>query len=481
MKSILKNLIYGLLLQIATLVIPIITLPYITRILGAEGIGTNSFTLSITKYFIILGSLGLSIYGNRQIAYTRDDKTKMSVNFWSILLLRIITTGIAFLVYLIVFINIRTYRSIFLIQSINILAAMIDISWLYMGLEDFKKTVTRNLSIKTIGVVLIFLLVKDVHDLHLYIWINVIMLLLGNAVMWIYIPKTVCKVKLQIKDLTEHIVPTIKMFIPQIAIQVYAILDKTMIGYLSNITEVGYYEQAENIVKAVLGLITVAGTVMLPRMSNIFSKGLNDKMDEYLNISLKGIAYVAVPISIGIASISKGFVPWYFGFGFDKVGYIMIILSPITFFISMSNVMGMQYLVPSNRTKEFTISVVFGAIINVFMNLILIVHFAALGAAIATIVAECSVTIIQYYFLRKEIRIKGYILAFIKYLLASTFMYIVVKIIGFYYDACFATTVLQCFIGFITYVLVLIILKEDINKLIIQKVLMKIRRESYEK
>jgi len=462
-QSIAKNLMYNLVLQITTLVLPLITLPYVSRILGAEGIGAYNYTLAIAQYFIIMGTLGLTIYGNRQIAYTRDDKETMSRAFWCILSLMIITNGLATAIYLVIFWNVQTYREIYIIQAINIIAAMVDISWLYMGLEDFKKTVTRNLAVKLIGICLIFTLIKNTNDLKLYVLINALTILLGNLVMWLYLPRTVSKIKLKFNDITFHLVPAIKLFIPQIAIQVYVVLDKIMLGVLTNVEEVGYFSQSERIVKMVLGLVTALGVVMLPRMSNIFANNNKERMDIYLNKSLQGVAYVAVPMAVGIASISNEFVPWFFGSGFEPVTYLMMTLTPILFFIAMSNVLGMQYLLPSNRTKEFTVSVTAGAVTNVILNLMLIPQMNAFGACIATVAAEFTVTVIQYYYLKREVNIKAYLRGLVRYILASIIMFVAVRVIGTSMGVGITTTVVQCLVGFIVYIGILTFLREEMN------------------
>lgn len=475
-KSIAKNFMYNLLLQIVTLFMPLITVPYVSRILGKEGIGVYSYTFSIVQYFIILGTLGVSMYGNRQIAYERDDKEKMSKTFWSITFLKSITTTIALLVYIVIFGFNKEYGNVYLIQSINILAATFDISWLYMGLEDFKKTVTRNLIVKIIGVICIFIFVKSYDDLYKYISINALMTILGNLVMWMYVPKTVSKVKIKFSDIIEHVVPTIQLFIPQIAAQIYLVLDKTMLGTLANTGEVGLYEQSEKIIKLVLGLVTSLGVVMLPRMSNTFVNGDNEKMNGYLNKSLQGVAYVSIPMSVGLAAVSNEFVPWFFGPDFGAVSYLMIILTPILFFIAISNVLGIQYLLPTNRTKEFTASITMGAIINVILNFILIPHYKAMGTCIATVIAEFCVTVVQYMSLRKNIENKIFIINAIKYMFAATVMFIMVRIIGNYMGEKIITTIVQGVVGAITYVAILVLLKEEINLTIMRFTILKVKK-----
>lgn len=465
-KKIAKNLMYNVLLQIVTLFLPLITTPYVSRVLGREGIGVYSYTLSIVQYFIILGTLGISTYGNRAIAYVRDDKKKMSNTFWAICILRFTTTGIALVIFILVFGFKREYSHIYIIQSINVLAAMLDISWLYMGLEEFKKTVTRNLLVKIVGVIFIFIFINERSDLNKYVIINALMVFLGNVVMWVYVPKTVTLEKITFKDIKRHIIPAIKLFIPQIAIQVYAILDKTMLGTLSNTGEVGIYEQSQKIVKLVLGLVTSLGVVMLPRMSNIFAKGNTKKMNEYLNNSLKGVAYISIPMAIGLASISNEFVPWFFGEEFCEVSLLMTILTPILFLIAISNVLGTQYLLPSNRTKEFTASVTVGAMINVILNLLLIPKYKAVGACISTVLAEFGVTSLQYIFLRKNIYEKSILKEITKYILASCLMFMIVRLVGNIMGIGVLTTLTQSVVGICVYGITLSILKSEINTLI---------------
>jgi O-antigen/teichoic acid export membrane protein len=243
---------------------------------------------------------------------------------------------------------------------------------------------------------------------------------------------------------------------------------------LANTGEVGLYEQSQKIIMLVLGLVTSLGVVMLPRMSNTFANGDNKKMNEYLNKSLQAVSYVSIPMAVGLAAISNEFVPWFFGKGFNAVSYLMIILTPILFFIAISNVLGIQYLLPSNRTKEFTISVVIGAIINLILNLLLIPRYKAIGTCIATLIAEFFVTLIQYISLRSNIEKKSLIKSLIKYIFASTIMFFLVRLIGIYMGAQIMTTIIQGIIGAITYIVILILLKEKINFTIISIIVSKI-------
>lgn len=478
-KSVKINFIYNLIFQMVTLCLPLLTVPYTSRVLGREGIGLYSYTLSITQYFIIIGTLGMSLYGNRAIAYVRDNKKELSRTFWAILVLRILTTTISLIMYLSIFCLNNENKIMYLIQALNILAATIDISWLYMGLEDFRKTVTRGLVVKILCVLSIFIFVREQSDLWIYTLINALMLVLGNGFMWLYLPKAVDKTKITFKDMKIHLIPTLQMFIPQIAIQVYAVLDKTMLGILATKGDVGIYEQSQKIVKIVGGLVTSLGVVMLPRMSNTFANGDKKKMNEYLNKSLIFVSYMSIPMFIGLAAISNEFVPWFFGEDFLQVRYIMMILTPILFFIAINNVLGVQYLLPTNRTKEYTIAVSTGAITNVVFNFLLIPKYKVIGACIATLLAELIVPVVELIILRKNINIKYIFKNIYKYFFAGAIMFIIVRFIGKFMGVSILTTMIQAFSGGCIYLATLLIFKDEFTKVIIGNIfsIIKIARE----
>lgn len=467
-KSIFRNLSYNVLLQVVLMVLPLISIPYVSRVLGPEGIGAYSFTLSLTQYFIIVGTLGTALYGNRQIAYTRDHKNEMTRTFWSIFLVRMFSTSIALISYHLIFWNANDYQFLRFIQSFHILAQMFDITWLYIGLEDFKRIVTRNLFVKLIGLAMIFIFVQTKEDVVLYTFINLGMSVFSSLIMWLYVPKLLIKVQLNYDDIKKHIKPIFNLFIPQLASQVYVLLDKTMLGYLSNISQVGFYTQAERIVRSILELTSALGVVMLPRMSHIHSLGQKDQMKIYLNKSLKAVSYIAIPMSAGVIAVTPQFVSWFLGPGYEAVEPLMMSISSILIFISLSSVLGVQYLLPSNRIKEFTLSIVSGALVNLILNLLLIPRLAALGAVIGTISAELTVMSIQLYFLRSEIHLKEYALSVFKYSFSSLVMFIVVYFIGEKMNAHFYTNIIQVFAGIIVYLSLLSLLKDEIHTFLIE-------------
>lgn len=471
-KSIKKNYIYNVAYQILITILPLITTPYVSRVLNAEAIGIYSYTISITTYFILFGSLGVALYGQREIAYYQTDKIKRSKIFWEINILRFVTMTIAMVIYYFIYVRQGEYKIYYEILLIELLANCLDISWFFRGIEEFKKTVVRNTIVKLISVALIFTLVKSVDDLYKYFIIYVLSTAIGNISLWLYLPKYIEKVKINELNILKHLKPTIILFIPQIAVQIYTVLDKTMIGMIvSDKAEVGYYEQSQKIIKLLLSIITSLGTVMLPRMAATFANGDNDKMKEYMKKSFNFVFLLAFPMIIGIDSVASKFVPLFFGNGYEKVTNIIYIISPIILAIGLSNVVGTQYLLPTKRQKEYTISVICGAIINFILNMILIRMFRSLGASIATVIAEFSVTAIQLFAIRKDMNIKKIVNLSKKYLVSTIVMGIVVLLIGFKGNNSWTTIIIQGISGMVTYLVMLIILKDEflldnINKIL---------------
>lgn len=476
-KTITKNYIYNLIYQILVLILPLITTPYVSRVLGAENIGIYSYTISIATYFVLFGSLGVALYGQRQIAYEQNKGEKLSKTFWEIVILRFITMAISMIIFYFTFVNGEQYQVYYKIILLELLANCFDISWFFQGLEEFKKTVTRNIIVKLISVISIFTFVKNSYDLGIYFWIYVLSTLIGNLSLWAYLPKYLRKIKIKQLNIVQHIKSTIGLFIPQIAVQVYTVLDKTMIGaIISDKSEVGYYEQSQKIVKILLTVITSLGTVMLPRIANTFASGEKEKVTNYMKKSFNMVFLLAFPMIFGVIAVSKAFVPVFFGQGYDEVAILMSIISPILLLIGLSNVTGTQYLLPTKRQKEYTISVVCGAIINFIMNACLIWKIGAIGASIGTVIAELSVTLIQMYFVRKDFNLKEIFKLAKNYLLSSIVMFIVCVFIGRSINSNLVSTIVQVIIGGLTYGICLLILKDTFIFEMLDRIKNKIRR-----
>ena len=451
--QIVKNFLYNLSYQILVLILPLITVPYVSNILGAEGVGDYAFTFANTQYFVIFGMVGISLYASRQIAYVRDDKVKLKENFYSIYLIQFITTTISlitFIVFIIAF-NTGYYRSLYMIQGINILAAVLDISWLFIGLEQFKKTVIRNTIVKIASLCSIFIFVKSINDISIYVLILALSNLIGNITFWAYIPQIIGFDSIKVSRIKEHFMVSISLFIPQIAIQIYVLLSRTLLGIFTSNVEVGYYENSQKIVKIALTIATAIGTVMMPKIANTVAIGDMKKVKYYIKNSFFFMSFISIPLTFGLMGIANEFSPWFFGKNFEGIETLIVISSLIIIAISWSNVLGTQLLIPLNKTKEFTISVTVGAVINLTLNLILLKNMESIGACITTVIAELSVTAIQFYFTRNIINPFELIKSILIFLPSAIAMYLIVRFIGIQLGTNIFTTILQVTIGGLIY------------------------------
>lgn len=425
-KSITKNYIYNMVYQVLILVLPLVTTPYLSRVLGAEGIGIYSYTYAIVTYFILFGSLGVAMYGQREIAYAQENVAERKRVFIEIVLFRFVTIFLSTIVYYFFFIRGNQYQIYYQILLLELIAAAFDISWFFQGMEEFKRTVTRNVLVRVCSVTAVFLLVKNKEDLALFTLIYSIGDLLGNLSLWLYLPKYIKGVKVKNINTFRHIWPIILLFIPQIANQIYKILDTTMIGNLVvDKAETGYYEQGQKVVRLLLTVVTSLGVVMVPRMASTFASGDKKQIQSYLKMSFRFVFFLAFPIMFGIISISEAFVPVFFGAGYDKVIILINVISPILLLMGIANVLGTQYLLPTKRQKEYTISVAIGLVFNFILNYVLITKYQSIGASIATVLSELIVVIIQYQYMKKEVPFKELISLAWKYFFAGVLMLVV--------------------------------------------------------
>ena len=433
MGGVKKNFLYNILYQILILIIPIVTVPYVSRVLGSTGIGIYSYTYSIVYYFMIFAMLGLNNYGNRSIAKARDNKEKLSRTFKEIYCMQIITSItmiILYFLYLVIF-DVK-YKEIALIQSIYVISCLFDINWFFFGIEKFKLTVTRNAIIKVLSLISIFLLVKDKNDIWIYTLIASGSLLLSQLFLWPFVKKYVNNVEIKLKDFIKHFKPCLKLFLPVIAVAIYKVMDKTMIGWFSDVSEVGFYENAEKIINVPNAIIAALGTVMLPRMSNLYAKNREEESKKVIDKSIKLMMFLAFAMTFGLICISKNFSLIFFGQGFEKSGIIIILLSITILFLSWGNVLRTQYLIPKEYDKIYIESAFLGAIVNLIFNLIFIPKYASIGASIGTILAELSVMLYQTISIKNELPIKKYIKDIIPFFIKSIIMFIVIYLFNFF-------------------------------------------------
>jgi O-antigen/teichoic acid export membrane protein len=486
-KSVGKNYIFNVIYQIFVLIVPLITTPYVSRILGADGVGQYSFTFSLMNYFTLAAALGFGYYAQREIAKYQDDKKEQSKIFWEIIIVRFFSVGVATLVSCILGWSgvYKSYTTLMWIWLIQIVAVEFDITFLFQGNEEFGKIVGRNILVKAVSVAMIFLLVKKSSDVWLYALCTAGSTILGNISLWFYLPKFLAKVKWSELHPLRHVVPTLRLFIPTIATSIYTVLDKTLIGVLIPDTYViqetriidgveqtvdvtkryadlenGYYEQAEKIVKMAMTVITSLGTVLIPRNSKEYADGNLDKLHNNVYFATNFVWFLGAPLTLGIAAVAPNVLPWFLGDGFNKSVLLMQLLSPLVIIIGMSNVFGLQYLIPTNRDTKFTIGVTVGAVTNLVLNLAMIPFLWSVGAVIATLIAETTVTITMGIMIHKEISMPKILLQSIKPLISGGIMFAAVYVTQKYLSPTIGYTLLLILEGIVVYFLVLFLLRD---------------------
>jgi len=448
MSSIKKNFLYQTSYQMLLMIMPLITAPYIARVLGAENSGIYSYTHIIANYFVIFAMLGLETYGNRVIARVRDDKELLNIRFSELLVLHVIVSCLVLVVYLIyVFMCNNEYKLLLLIQGIYVLSSIFDINWFFFGIEQYKITVTRNFLIKLITVLSIFCFVKTKDDLWLYCFIMAIGTFVSQLILWYFIPRHVSFKKIEIKAVIKHIKPLIVLFIAVIAAHIYRMIDKLMLGEFGLMTDLGCYEYADKFVRIPLSIITALGTVMVSRMSNLFAKDDSKQINKILSNSALFVIFMSCALAFGLAGIAPEFVFVFLGSEYEESALLIIILSSTIPLIAWNNFERTQLLIPLQLDKVYTKAVGYGALINVVLNLMLIYLFEARGAAIATIFSYLVVMIVQ----TKALIPKTDILKLFSHLpyplISGIIMFIIIRIIGNFMGKTIISLILEIIIG----------------------------------
>ena len=406
--SLKKNFLYNTLYQVLSLIVPIITTPYISRILGADGIGIYSYTSSIIAVFVLIASLGTQSYGAREIAQNRENKEKASKIFWEIIILNSLTFIGCFVLFLFIIVLNKEYRWYFLSLIPVLLATPLDISWFYNGYEKVKYVVIRNTICKVLGVVLLFLFVRDKEDLLIYFLINSMSTLFGNLSMWTYLPRMLVKVSIREMSIKKHFKETLVYFIPTIATSIYTILDKTLIGIITKDSyENGFYEQATKITNIIKVFVFLAlNSVMSVRISYLFAKNKMDEIYNFIQQSLDIVLFLGYGAVFGIIGVAKNFVPVFLGEGYEPVVYLLYCMSPLILIVGISNCLGSQYYTPFGKRKFSAKIIVFGSIINFILNIVMIPIVGAFGATLASICAELVITILYLKYCQGYIKLK---------------------------------------------------------------------------
>lgn len=455
MSSVKRNFSYNIFYQILTAILPLATAPYIARVIGPDGVGINSYVYAMVSYFMLFAILGLNNYGNREISRCRDDLNVRSAKFWQIYFMQLTISAIVLILYFLFccFLIKPEYKYVGLLSCFYIFGAMIDINWFFFGMEQFKTTVTRNTIIKLITFALTFIVVKQESDLWKYVLLLSLSYFVSQAVLWLFLKNHVVFVKPTISEVLLHIKPNLILFLPVLAISIYEIMDKIMIGAISGHIQTGYYEYAYKIVRMPGFVFSALGTVMLPRISNLVAKKEFNTVNQYIRDSLQLSVILSSAMAFGLAGIANRFIPIFYGNGYEPCIRLMQCLAPVLIFSSWKSILRTQCLIPRGKDKSYIISVVLGAVINLIINAILIVRIGAFGAAIGTLSSEFIVCVYQSFASKDELPIKKYILENWYWIIAGVCMYITLIFTDFVFPDNALGLAIMIMFGAIIYIL----------------------------
>lgn len=435
-KSLKINAIFNSLYQIMALIVPLITTPYISRVLGPEANGQYAYFYSIVSYFVIFVGFGFVDYGTKKIAETRDDSYLKTINFINISVCKRILGLIFLSLYLVlmipIFISDTNAIQIIMTLSLYIVSAAIDPVFYFQGEEKFVNICLRNLFIKVISTIFIFIFVKKQTDLRIYTLILALSQLSSILILFLGLrKKDFAKIKccdLRIKETFKNTLP---FFIPTLAVSLFTYLNQTILGFLvESEAESGYYSQALKIITLLSTFSSSISIIMLSRISYLRAQNNTNEIEQKIKKSFQSMFFISFPILFGLCAISNRFVPMFFGQGYDKCIYILYILAPTIIFSPINTLYGNIYYRPLNKIWIQTVAIFIASLLNIILSLILIPPYASIGASIARIIAEFIQLPILIYFARKEIKIKNLFINLIKPLISSMIMFVIVYILN---------------------------------------------------
>lgn len=427
-KSIKKGIFYNGFYQIINTVAPLVTAPYVSRVMGVDGYGFFNKTVSIAYYFFIFAMLGVNTYGNREIARVRDDEKKRSETFWQIFFLQLIlglTSTFLFVIFTSFCISER--RLFYYVMAVYVFSACIDTNWYAFGIEEFKFMTIRNTIIKVLTVVCLFLFVKSPDDLIFYFGIYVLGVILGLIPVWPLILSTTNFVRPKWKEIWKHFKPNFILFLPYVASSLYTQMDKIMVGVFVSDSEVGFYNYAENILAIPMGLMTTVTNVMLPRSSYLVENGKEKESKLLFRLSLKYTGIMNIAMVFGVIAVSDTFIPWYLGADYRYTARLMMLLSPIIFLSGVGVIIKDQLIIPEGREKEYTVAIFCGAIVNVVLNVFFIYRFHAVGACVSTIITFTVVMLVQVFYTRRKYDYLKFFVDLLPYIFIGMLMLVMIN------------------------------------------------------
>lgn len=480
-KSIKINYLYSLIGTLAGILFPLITFPYASRVMEADGIGQIGFFTSIISYISLFTSLGIPIYAIREIAKVRENPKEVNKTVLEILLLHTSLTVIGYIVVAVLCVTVYKIQldiPLFLILSLSVFFNTIGCEWFYKGIEDFKYITIRGLIVRLLYVILLFTCVHTKADILIYALLTVLGTV-GNNLFNFYRLRKYVDIKLitfRELNVTKHFIPAIRIFALNLIISMYVNMNTVLIGFMKDNSSVGYYEAATKLTNLLLGVTAALQTTMIPRFSYLAQKG---SIDEFNYLSQKIMDFVItinLPISLGLMILSPSLINIFCGHTYQPAILTLEIMSPVILLKSLSGIPCFQILYPLGQEKKAILSTFTGMIANFVLCIILIPKYSYNGAAIAIVLAEVVVTITMFVYGRSYIKIEKYSKHYFNCIVGGVLMTICLMIIRLYVQGDWIILFLSPLIGGFLYFLYLFIQKDPMVLSVIGMIKVKLNK-----
>ncbi len=405
-----KNAAYNIAYRMFSVLLPLVTAPYLSRTVGTDGVGLYSYAWSVSYVFCLIGMLGLNDYGVRAVARARDDRDQLDRTFSAIWQMQLLVAGATLLAWLgYVFLVADAEKDIAFALTMMSVSCLCSFDWCLMGLDQFKPIALRNTFVKLAAAGCVFLFVKKSEDLWIYGFVWSLSTLLGNLSCAVPLKGKVTYRRVPLKESLKHLRPCAVLFISVMAVNVYRTMDKIMVTAIAGTDENGLYENAEKVIYCLSGFISAIGTVMMPKVANMQKKGETEKIARHIDRSMDLVICMVSAMAFGLAAVADRFAPLFYGEDFRQSGALMAPLAFTLIMIGFANVIRTQVVLPQQRDSIFVRSVCCGAAVNLAANACLIPGMKSMGAVIGTLLAEMTVPVVQYIILRRELPYRRYL------------------------------------------------------------------------
>jgi O-antigen/teichoic acid export membrane protein len=466
LHSVKYNFIMNFILTASNFIFPLITFPYVSRILLASGNGKVNFAASVANYFMMVASLGIPTYGIRACAKVRDDKEALSKTVQEILIINFVSTALVTLTYLVCIFTVPKFaqdKILYLIEGINIVLNMLGVNWLYQALEQYDYITARSVVFKFISMILMFIFVQQQKDYRIYAAITVLAAVGSNVLNFVRLRRFIVFKKFKNYEFKKHLKPIFILFAQNVTVSIYTNLDTVMLGFMKSDEAVGLYTAAVKVKGVLLSIVASLGNVLLPRMSYYVKKNAKEKFYQLLRLALNAELFMAFPLAIYFSIESSNCILLLAGKGYLGAIPAMEIITVAIIPTGLTGVIGIQTLTPLNREKQVLYSVVVGAVSDFVLNLILIPEWGAAGAALATTIAEYLVLLVQIILASDILKNVAHDIHLIKYGLitaASTFPTLIITQ-RLHYNV-FINLVITAFVFYGIYAVILFIVKDEL-------------------